>query len=76
MFSFLFLATNATGEVTICGDDCRSSHMLVSRLSLLGDGFEGSFSGFPLVGAGASPVAATVEMERLVCSSLRASGLG
>lgn len=51
--------------------------MLVSLLSLFGEGFDGSLAAFPLVvAAAASAVGATAATERLVCSSLRASGLG
>lgn len=50
--------------------------MLVSLLSLLGEGFEGSLAALPLAEAAASAPAATAATERLVCSSLRGSGLG
>lgn len=53
-----------------------TSHMLVSLLSLLGEGFEGSLAVFPLDEAAVSVLAATAVTERLDCSSLRASGLG
>lgn len=50
--------------------------MLASLLSLLGEGFEGSFAVFPLVEAALSVLPAVAETERLAGSSLRASGLG
>lgn len=50
--------------------------MLVSLLSLLGEGFEGSLAVFPLAAVGVSAAAAVAATERLVCSSLRASVLG
>lgn len=53
-----------------------TSHMLVSLLSLFGEGFEGSLVVFPLAEAAVSALAATAVTERLVCSSPRASGLG
>ncbi|KAG7220897.1 hypothetical protein INR49_017747 [Caranx melampygus] len=86
-----WITSDATGQLT-SGRDVRRrraterSHMLVSLLSLLGDGFEGSLAAFPLaeaavsvvVAAAAAPAAAVtvVTTVRLVCSSLRASGLG
>lgn len=53
-----------------------TSHMLVSLLSLLGEGFAGSLAVFPLAETAASTPAATAVTGRLLCSSLRASGLG
>lgn len=50
--------------------------MLASLLSLLGEGFEGSFAALPLAEAAGSAPEATAAVGRLVCSSLRGSGLG
>lgn len=53
------------------------SHMLVSLLSLFGEGFEGSLAAaLPLAEAATSAPATTATTERLVCSSARGSGLG
>ena len=51
-------------------------HRLVSLLSLLGEGLAASLQGLPLVEAGCSVTVVTGTMERLVCSSFLASGLG
>lgn len=53
-----------------------SSHMLESLLSLLGEGFDGSFAALPLEEAAASAPEAAGAAARLVCSSLWGSGLG
>lgn len=50
--------------------------MLESLLSLFGEGFEGSFAALPLEEAAASAAEAGATAARLICSSLRGSGLG
>lgn len=50
--------------------------MLPSLLSLPGEGFEGSFAALPLAVTAGSAAEAPAALERLVCSSLRGSGLG
>lgn len=51
-------------------------HMLVSLLSLFGDGLEGSFAVLPLEEAAVSALEAAATTARLICSSMRGSGLG
>ncbi len=77
------MTRDTTGQLTSGGDiqqhrriTEKASHMLVSRLSLLGEGFEGSLATLPLAEVATSAPVATVAAERLVCSSLRGSGLG
>lgn len=74
-----YRTTDATAETQGSAEPPNTSptsHMLVSLLSLLGEGFEGSLAAFPLAEAAVSGPAAAAVTERLVCSSLRASGLG
>ncbi len=81
-----WITSDTTGQLTSGGDAQQhgatkyitetTSHMLVSLLSLLGEGFEGSLAALPLAEAAASAPAATAATERLFCSSLRGSGLG